>query len=290
MSSSDLALPVRVAIPRTGGRSRFISSEIGLVFRRRRNIAMLVVLIAAPILIGIAVRTSAPSRQDSADGPAFIGQIAGNGLFLGFTALVVTLPFFIPLAVSVVSGDAVAGEASAGTLRYLLTVPVGRTRLLAVKYLAIVTYGAVAAALVVTVGIIVGAILFPIGPATLLSGDTISFGATLFRALLVAGYVGIMLATVGAIGLFISTLTEVPVGAMAATAGLTIITEILDAIPQLSWLHEWLFTHWWLSFGDLLRDPVRYADIQRGLISAAVYILVFLSLAWARLTTKDVTS
>jgi ABC-2 type transport system permease protein len=288
MSSNDLAVPL--ALARRTGRSRFIGSEIGLVFRRRRNIAMLLVLVCAPVLIGIAVRTSAPSRRDSTDGPAFLGQIAGNGLFLGFTALVVTLPFFIPLAVSVVSGDAVAGEASAGTLRYLLTVPVGRTRLLAVKYLAIVAYGAVAAALVVAVGIAVGAILFPIGPATLLSGDTISFGSTIFRALLVALYVGVMLATVGAIGLFVSTLTEVPVGAMAATAGLTVIAEILDAIPQLSWLHSWLFTHWWLSFGDLLRDPVRYADLERGLLSSAAYIVVFLSLAWARLTTKDVTS
>jgi ABC-2 type transport system permease protein len=175
-------------------------------------------------------------------------------------------------------------------LRYLLTVPVGRTRLLAVKYLAIVTFGAVASALVVGVGIIVGSILFPIGPATLLSGNTISFADTLFRALLVALYVSVMLATVGAIGLFISTLTEVPVGAMAATAGLTIIAEILDAIPQLSWLHSWLFTHWWLSFGDLLRSPVRYADLEHGLVSSAAYIVVFLSLAWARLSTKDVTS
>ena len=64
-----------------------------------------------------------------------------------------------------------------------------------------------------------------------------------------------MLAGVAAIGLFISTLTEVPMGAMAATAALCIVAEILDAIPQLSWLHEWLFTHWWLAFGDLLRTP-----------------------------------
>ena len=289
MSSSELTLDRPPATAPAAGRSTLVRSEIGLVFRRRRNIAMLLVLICAPILIGIAIRTSAPSRQDTG-GPAFIGQIAGNGLFLGFTALVVTLPFFIPLAVSVVSGDAVAGEASAGTLRYLLTVPVGRTRLLAVKYTALVTYGAAAASLVVLVGIIVGWILFPIGPVTLLSGDTISFGATVFRAVLIAGYVAIMLATVSAIGLFISTLTEVPVGAMAATAGLTIVAEILDQIPQLSWLHPWLFTHWWLSFGDLLRNPVRLADIETGLLSAAIYIAIFLSLAWARLTTKDITS
>src|SRR3954451_15018774 len=213
MSSSELTLD---QIPLTGapaGRATLVRSEIALVFRRRRNIAMLLVLICAPILIGVAIRTSAPSRQDTG-GPAFIGQIAGNGLFLGFTALVVTLPFFIPLAVSVVSGDAVAGEASAGTLRYLLTVPVGRTRLLAVKYTALVTYGAAAASLVVLVGMIVGWILFPIGPVTLLSGDSISLSATVLRASLIAAYVAVMLATVSAIGLFISTLPLLPVEAM----------------------------------------------------------------------------
>ena len=47
-----------------------------------------------------------------------------------------------------VAGDAVAGEASLGTLRYLLVVPVSRTRLLLVKYAGAVAYCLVAALLV----------------------------------------------------------------------------------------------------------------------------------------------
>ena len=66
--------------------------------------------------------------------PDFIGQATNNGLFVGLAALTVELPLFLPLAVAVIAGDAVAGEANVGTLRYLLARPVQRTRLLAVKY------------------------------------------------------------------------------------------------------------------------------------------------------------
>ena len=67
-------------------------------------------------------------------------QVTDNGLFLVFTSLTVLLPFFLPLAVSVASGEAIAGEANIGTLRNLLVVPVSRTRLLLVKYAGSVVF------------------------------------------------------------------------------------------------------------------------------------------------------
>jgi ABC-2 type transport system permease protein len=273
--------------PGARGMLRFTRSELRLVFRRRRNIALLAVLSLAPILLGIAVRVSAPSNGD---GPAFIGQITENGLFLAFTSLVVTLPVFLPLAVSVVSGEAVAGEASTGSLRNLLVVPVGRTRLLVVKYVGIAAFALAAAVTVLVVGTVVGLILFAHGPVTLISGEVISFGSGLWRALLVTAYVAAMLLGVGAIGLFISTLTEVPMGAMAATAVLVIAAEIADAVPQISAIHPYLFTNYWLAFGDFLRSPIIGHDLTRGLLSQVAYIAIFGSLAWARFTTKDITS
>ncbi len=99
-----------------------------------------------------------------------------------------------------------------------------------------------------------------------------------------------MMLGIAGIGLFISTLTEVPMGAMAATAVLVIIAEIADAVPQIAWLHPYLFTHYWLAFGDLLRQPIDPHQLLLGLLSQAAYIAVFGSLAWARFTTKDITS
>ena len=83
--------------------------------------------------------------------------------------------------VSVVAGDAVAGEASLGTLRYLLAVPVSRTRLLAVKLAAIVTWCLACVAAVAVTGLLIGLILFPSGEITLLSGRTVSYAAGLGR-------------------------------------------------------------------------------------------------------------
>jgi len=265
---------------------RLFRSELRLVLRRRRNIALVAVLCCFPVLIGVAVRLSAPS---DGDGPPFLSQVTDNGLFLVFTSLTVLLPFFLPLSVSVASGEAIAGEANIGTLRNLLVVPVSRTRLLLVKFAGSVVFAFVCTFAVAVVGVIVGLLLFPHGDVTLLSGSTVSYADALWRALLVALYVTLMLAGVCAIGMFISTLTEVPIGAMAATAVLAIASEIADSIPQIHVIHPYLFSHPWLSFGDLLRDPIAWHGIQMGVLTQLAYLAVFLPLAWARLQTKDIT-
>jgi ABC-2 type transport system permease protein len=135
----------------------------------------------------------------------------------------------------------------------------------------------------------VGAALFGLGDLTLLSGTTVGIGEGLLRALAVALYVAAMLTTVAALGLLVSTLTEVPVAAMSATAITVVVVEILEAVPQLSPLHPWLFTEYWLAFGDLLRDPVVLDAVVHGLAVQAGWVAVLLTLAWARLTSRDVT-
>jgi ABC-2 type transport system permease protein len=106
----------------------------------------------------------------------------------------------------------------------------------------------------------------------------------------VVGYLGTCLCALAAIGLFVSTLTEQPIGATIAVVILDIVSFILDAIPQLDWLHPYLLTHWWTSFGDLLRDPIATDSLRSGVLSAAAYTAVFWAAAWARFSGKDVSS
>src|SRR6266496_2402666 len=119
---------------------RFLRSELSLIFLRWRNLALLAVLAAIPVLIGVALKLSTGGGRGDGQGPAFIAEVAGNGVFLALTSLTVLLTLVLPLAVAVVAGDSVAGEAGHGTLRYLLTVPAGRTRLLGIKYTALVIF------------------------------------------------------------------------------------------------------------------------------------------------------
>ena len=244
-----------------------------------------------PVVIGIALRVAAPHPQGgNGPGVAFFNQLAGNGVFLTFIALSTLLILVLPVVVAVVAGDSVAGEAGYGTLRYLLAVPAGRTRLLAVKFAAIVVFGLAATVIVSAVSLVVGAALFPVGPVTLLSGATVPLAEGLLRVLFVTLYVAAAMAALGAIGLAISTLTEHAIGAIAAIAILVVTSEVVDQVPQLAAIGPYLPTHWWLSFDSILRAPVDTSTLLKGLLSFGVYAVLFGSFAWARFTSADVTS
>jgi len=140
------------------------------------------------------------------------------------------------------------------------------------------------------VSLIMGVILFPVGPVTLLSGTTVSLAEGLLRLLYVTLYVAVGMAALAAIGVAISTLTEHPIGAIAAILVLAVASEVADQVPQFAVIHPYLPTHFWLSFDSLLRLPIDSGDLLHGLLSFAVYIVIFCSIAWARFTSADVTS
>ncbi|GCD92109.1 ABC transporter permease [Nocardioides sp. LS1] len=267
---------------------RFLRSELRLIFRRRRNQIGLLVLAAVPIFIAIAVKSTASRPGEEA--PDFFRSITENGLFVALSALTIELGLFLPLAIGVIAGDSVAGEANVGTLRYLLTAPVARLRLLGVKYVAVVIFAFVATLTVTVTGMVVGLALFGGGDLTTLSGSQVSFTNGFVRVLVASAYIALCLASLGAVGLFISTLTEQPIAATIATVFFSATSLILDAIPQVSWLHPYLITHHWTAFGDLLRDPVVWGGVTKGVYVAGAYAVVFFLAAWARFAGKDVTS
>ena len=297
MSTADVATPVAGGQLAAAARwFRLLRSELRLTFGRKRNIALLAVLAAVPVLLGFVLRFSSGASNGGGGGggngspPAFLSQVTGNGVFLAFLTLVVESTLILPLVVAVVAGDSIAGEANRGTLRYLLTVPSGRTRLLGIKFTANVAFCAGACLLVSAVAVAVGAILFPVGPVTLLSGNAVSLGEGMLRLLFVTLYLAAAMAALGAIGLAISTLTEHPIGAIAAVLVIALASEVADSVSQLDVIHPYLPTHWWLSFDSLLRVPIAWPELGHGLLSFAVYIVIFCSIAWARFTTADVTS
>ena len=138
-------------------------ASCGWCFGRRRNLALLAVLacVAGPHrrsrcrLLGRAAAT--------ATGPPFLGQITDNGLFLVFTALVVTLPLFLPLAV--VGGRRARPSPARPTSARCATCwscRSRRTRLLVVKYAGIVVVRRWRRrSTVAVVGVLVGLALFP---------------------------------------------------------------------------------------------------------------------------------
>jgi ABC-2 type transport system permease protein len=274
---------------RRGALGRQLRSELRLVFGRRRNQILLAALGAIPLVIGIAVKVSPPGGQGDG-GPMFLNRITGSGLFLILTAFFILLNLFLPVVVGIIAADAVAGEAQAGTLRYLLTVPVRRGRLLFVKAFGTAAYALAAVGTIAIVGAVAGLSLFGAGSFTLLGGQTVSTGEGLLRILGVGLYVWLSLFGLLAVGLLISTLTEVPMAAMAGTLGFAVLSLVLDSIPQLHAIHPILISNYWQSFGTLMRVGPDFGSLAGHLLLQVVYVAIAGGLAWARFGESDVTS
>lgn len=272
-----------------GALARLIGSELRLVFGRRRTQVLLAGLAFIPVLVGVVLFLA----QDTAvggQGSSFVDRVTGNGLFLVVAALFLCVPFLLPLTISIVAGDTVAGEAQTGTLRYLLTLPTPRTRLLAVKALVAVGFAAAAAGVIAVTALATGAAFFGLSDLQLLSGNTIPLNEGIARMAGVTGYVALSVTGLVAVGVFFSTLTEIPVGAMAATVAVSVVSSVLDSLPQLDAIHPYLLTHHWFDFAEFLRIQVDWGLLAQGVAVQAGWVGLFGALAWARFVTSDITS
>ncbi len=267
--------------------------ELSKLFRRPRTWATIAVLNALPVLVAVLlVLTDLAPRPG--EGPVFLSAVFINPALFALAALAIVLPLFLPIAVAVVAGDAVAGEAQAGTLRYLLARPAGRTRLLVAKLVAVLAFVLVTVVIVAVVGYFVGTTLIEpqpvVGGGTSVSGTSLTQQELVQRALMAIGYVALSMLGVAAFGLFFSTLTDSPLGATMGALAVLVASSLLFTLDAASPIAPYLPTRYWLSFVDFFRDPILWRDITRGIALQGVYVGVLLAAAWANFTTKDITS
>jgi ABC-2 type transport system permease protein len=271
-----------------------IAVELAKLYRRPRTWLSLLLLIALPATVaGFLATTDIAPRPGT--GPAFLSAVLSNGALFPAAALAIVLPLFLPLAVAVVAGESIAGEAQDGTLRYLLVRPVGRTRLLLAKLVAVTAFTLTAVVLVAVTAHVLGTQLF--GPGSLTStslpstsGTTLTTAQASWRTALAVVYVGWSMLGVAAVALFLSTLTDSPLAAALGAVALLVASTVLVGLEAAQSVRPYLPTRYWLAFVDLFRDPVLWRDLLRGSLLQAVYVLVFLAAAWANFTTKDITS
>ena len=268
-----------------------ITVELRKMLRRPRTWATIGVLNALPVLVAVLLVVTELAPRPG-EGPPFLSAVLSNGALYPLAALAIVLPLFLPIAVAVVAGDAVAGEAQAGTLRYLLARPAGRTRLLVAKLVAVLAFVLVTVLVVAAVGYVVGATLFEAQPAvgTSVSGTSLTAQELGVRTLLAIGYVAVSMLGVAAFALFFSTLTDSPLGATMGALAVLVTSSLLFTLDAASPIAPYLPTRYWLAFVDFFRDPILWRDITRGLALQGVYVGVLLAAAWANFTTKDVTS
>lgn len=268
-----------------------IAVELRKLFRRPRTWVTIALLNALPVLVAVLIALTDLAPRPG-EGPVFLSAVLTNGTLYPLAALAIVLPLFLPIAVALIAGDAVAGEAQAGTLRYLLARPAGRTRLLVAKLISVFAFVLVTVLVVAGVGYLVGQLFFEVQPlgGTALSGTSLTPDQIAGRTLLAIGYVTFSMLGVAAFALFFSTLTDSPLAAMLGALAVLIASSLLFTLDAASAIAPYLPTRYWLAFVDFFRDPILWRDVVRGIGLQAVYVGVLLAAAWANFTTKDVTS
>ncbi len=268
-----------------------IGVELHQMVRSRRTWATILLIDALPTLVAVLLGLTDIGPRPGT-GPAFLSAVLTDGTLFPLAAMAIVLPLFLPIAVSIQGGEAVAGEAQQGTLRYLLVRPVGRTRLLMAKLVSVMAFVLLTLVVVAATAYVTGTLLLgnsDIGATTTVSGTTMTQQELILRTVLALGYALLSMLGVAAIALFLSTVVDTPLGAALGTLAVLVASTLLLTLDAADTLAPYLPTRYWLAFVDLFRDPILWRDVVRGSLLQLVYVAVFLGAAWANFATKDVT-
>jgi len=301
-----------------------ITVELVKLLRRPRTWISVVLTCALPFMVAVFI-TITHLVPPPGQGSAFLSAVLQDGALYPAAALALVLPVFLPVAVAVVAGDSIAGEATGGTLRYLLVRPVGRTRLLVAKLVSVTVYVLLVVLAVTFTAYATG--VFLLGPSvaaavgqapsvpggaggsapglagqaptagqaaggavTSLSGAPLSLLQLTERTAGAIAFITVSMLGVAAIALFLSTITDSALGSALGALAALVASEVLVTLNAATVVQPYLPTRYWLAWIDFFRQPVFWRDIQRGFGIQAIYVVVFLAAAWANFSTKDITA
>jgi ABC-2 type transport system permease protein len=270
------------------------ATEFRRQLARRRTQLTLGFMVALPIIILIAFEFGRNNPDNGRNGRGEFSALANiatsGGLNFALFTLLVSASFLLIVVVALFCGDTVASEASWGSLRYLLAIPVPRARLLGSKILVALTYCAIALVLLTGTALLAGSLRYGWHPLQSTVSDDIPAGQAVWRLLGIVGYLAISLLVVASLAFLLSVSTDAPLGAVGGAVLLQILSSILDQIEALGTIRDYLPTHYAQAWLGILSTPVQTADIVKGTIVALVYATLFFSLAWYRFLRKDVVS
>jgi ABC-2 type transport system permease protein len=262
--------------------------ELTKQVRRARTYIAFGVLAAIPIIMTLALKLNPPSPSSGERG--YFDVATHSGINLPLAALTATSAFLLVIMVSLFAGETISGEATWGTLRYLLVRPVSRPRLLATKLLvaSILSLGATIA--VSVVALIAGVIAFGWNPVLTPSLTVVSQASALGKLALGTIYVAWSMAAFVSFAFLLSTMTDSAFAAVAGGVGLGIVSQILNNLSALDFMSFVFPTHYVDGWHGLFLQPVSTSDMVHGVLLEIPYVAIFLGLAWWRFLRKDVLS
>jgi ABC-2 type transport system permease protein len=261
---------------------------------RRRTQLTLGLMLALPLIILLAFEFG---RSGSGSGGGNRGQFAAladiatsGGLNFALFTLLVSASFLLVIVVALFCGDTVASEASSGSLRYLLAIPVPRGRLLGSKLLVSLLLSLVALVVLTGTALLAGTLRYGWHPLRTTVAGEIASGPALLRLLGILAYLAVTLLVVAALAFLLSVSTDAPLGAVGGAVLLLILSRIMDQINALGSLRVVLPTHYSDAWLGLLSNPIQTDSMVQGAISSLLYAAALFGWAWYLFVRKDVVS
>ncbi|MGW0230022.1 ABC transporter permease [Actinopolymorpha singaporensis] len=262
-------------------------AELRRQVRRRRTALAFGLVVALPLILMAAFTLGS---GDGSGLPSYAALATFGGVNFTVFTLATAAGLLLTLIVALVCGDAVAGEAGWGSLRYLLAVPVPRARLLGMKLAVGLVTSAVALLVLTVTALAVGSAAFGWHPLRTPRGDELPPMDALWRIAVMVGYLAVCLLLVAALAFWFSVRTDAPLVAVGGAVLVVIVANILDAVEALGGVRAVLPMHYAAAWRGLFTDPQQWEDLAKGTLSSVAYTAVFLGLAWWTFLRKDVLS
>ena len=273
-------------------RTLSVWTEIRRQASRRRTQMALAFMALLPLIVLLAFEFGGEDDDDNGGGQfaSLVDLATSGGLNFALFSIFVSAGFLLVVVVALFCGDTVASEASWGSLRYLLAIPVPRARLLAVKLIVALAYSGLALLTLTASALLLGTLRYGWHPLGSTIAAEIPAGEGLLRLLGIVAYLAVVLLVVAGLAFLLSVVTDAPLGAVGGAVLLWILSGILDQIEALGVIRNFLPTHYSEAYIGLLSTPMQTDDLVRGTISAVAYATIFWSMAFWRFTKKDITS
>ncbi len=268
-----------------------VRAEIGRQVRRRRTQWIFGILLVLPLVLVAAFALDTGPKRGSASGVRPV-DLATSGapnftLFMMFVAG--ELLFYIVAALFV--GDPVPAEASWSSLRYLLTAPVGRARLLTSKLIVGLLSTAIALVVLVLWALAVGWIAYGGNAFTIPGGGSMDWSMYLPRVGLALAYIFVAVLPIAGIAFLVGVGTDTPLAAVGSALIVFIVSGILDSIDALGDWRKALPGHYSRAWYDMfISSQPDWTSMQRGVLWSLLYAVILFALGYRRFRRKDVLS
>ena len=219
-----------------------------------------------------------------------------NGWFV--TAFIMnSLHIHIPFFITLVAGDIVSSEATSGTVRFLLTRPPSRSKIIAAKYLTTLFYTMGLVIFLALICVSLGLILF--GSGDLIMNYQARFRIVFIpeaevplRMLLAFAAAVWSMTVVASLAFLFSTVAENSIGPIIGTMAVVIVFLVIGNFPFdfFRMLSPYLFTTYMIFWQRFLDDPISWEEIARSATILGLHSIGLFLIAFAAFNRKDIKS